>query len=75
MTRIDNCSGNEGVSDGATPQGESGYSAISQGISQAASADTANFGFAFQNLATGYARPLLTKRMILQISERTVMET
>ncbi len=32
VTRIDNCSGNEGVSDGVTPQGESGYSAISQGM-------------------------------------------
>ena len=30
VTRIDNCSGNEGVSDGTTPQGESGLSAISQ---------------------------------------------
>ena len=30
VTRIDNCSGNEGVSDGVTPQGESGYNAISQ---------------------------------------------
>ena len=29
MTRIDNCSGNEGVSDGVTPQGESGFNAIS----------------------------------------------
>jgi hypothetical protein len=30
VTRIDNCSGNEGVSDGTIPQGESGYNAISQ---------------------------------------------
>jgi hypothetical protein len=45
------------MSEGVTPQGESGYSAVSQGISQAASGDTDNFGFAFQNLATGYARP------------------
>jgi hypothetical protein len=29
VTRIDHCSGNEGVSDGVTPQGESGLNAIS----------------------------------------------
>ncbi|MFZ1005684.1 MAG: hypothetical protein WAN65_02530 [Candidatus Sulfotelmatobacter sp.] len=30
VTRIDNCSGNEGGSDGTTPQAESGLSAIGQ---------------------------------------------
>src|SRR5208283_5437331 len=29
VTRIDHCSGNEGVSDGVTPQGEGGFTAIS----------------------------------------------
>jgi hypothetical protein len=75
VTRIDNCSGNQGVSDGTMPQGESGYNAISQDMIAECIQETlitSASHFRISPLATP-VRAL--KANAFTSSERTVMET